>query len=338
MAKLHVQSFPELLKYSGSLAAAGSISGSLPCAGYSQLVGFITSSGSSETGSGLCVQQSVNSGSEWDINSGSYATVAAFTSSCMIDIIGNAVKVRFGAGATDIDAVRALFQLKPVAGTAKMPDVDVDVISSGSVTVTSGSVKVTGASITTGSITAASVDIVKSGSVVITTGCLQELRTASAVITSGSIDIIKSGSVVVTSGSVKITAGSVDVVNAASVTNTVSVQSASLTLTPVSGSTTASGEAAVVASPATGALRNVVTDFSIRNMSGTEIFNMILRSGSARNNVGDRWAVRNASPGERMDRSFPEGREWRLDAGSPVILYGSSSPICYNVSYFTETA
>ena len=132
MSKLYVQSFPELLKFSGSLAAGASISGSLPCAGYSQLVGYITSSGSPETGSGLCVQQSVNGGSTWDINSGSYASAVAFTSSCMIDIIGNAVNVRFAAGATNLTAVRLLFQLKPVAGTAKMTNVTVDGVTSGS--------------------------------------------------------------------------------------------------------------------------------------------------------------------------------------------------------------
>ncbi len=157
MSKIYVQNFPQLLSFSGSLVAAGSISGSLPCAGYSQLVGYITSSGSSETGSGLCVQQSVDGGVTWDINSGCLAGTPAFTSSCMIDIIGNAVKVRFAAGANDLTAVRTLFQLKPVAGTAKMPDVDIDVISSGSVTVTSGSVTVT----------AGSINIVKSGSVLV---------------------------------------------------------------------------------------------------------------------------------------------------------------------------
>ncbi len=316
MSKIYVQNFPQLLSFSGSLVAAGSISGSLPCAGYSQLVGYITSSGSSETGSGLCVQQSVDSGSNWDINSGSYAVATAFTSSCMLDIIGNAVKVRFAAGATDIDEVRTLFQLKPVAGTAKMPDVDIDVISSGSVTVTSGSL----------TITAGSINILKSGSVVVTSGCLDAIKTGSFVMTAGSITSISGGSVIVTSGSI---------------TNIVFTTTASTALSMVSASTSASGEFIIVSSPATAALRHVVTDFVIQNESGAllgEAITMILRSGSARGSVGDRWRFLGASPGMHLNKSFGVGYEWRLDAGSPVVLYGSSSPVGYSLAYFTETA
>ncbi len=215
MSKIYVQSFPELLKFSGSLAAGASISGSLPCAGYSQLVGYITSSGSPETGSGLCIQQSVNGGSTWDINSGSYAGAVAFTSSCMLDIIGNAVNVRFAAGAASLAAVRLLFQLKPVAGTARMPDIDVDVISSGSVTVTAGSLVVT----------AGSIDTVKGGSIIVTSGCLDAVKTGSFVMTAGSITSISGGSTIVTSGcldeiktgSFTMTSGSLDTVKGGSI-------------------------------------------------------------------------------------------------------------------------
>ncbi len=245
MSKIYVQAFPELLKFSGSLAAGASISGSLPCAGYSQLVGYITSSGSPETGSGLCVQQSVNGGSTWDINSGSYAGAAAFTSSCMLDIIGNAVNVRFAAGAASLAAVRMLFQLKPVAGTARMPDIDVDVISSGSVTVTAGSLVVTAGSIDTvkgGSIivtsgcldavktgsfvmTAGSITSISGGSTIVTSGCLDEIKTGSFTMTSGSLDTVKGGSIIVTSGcldaiksgSFAMTSGSLDTVKGGSI-------------------------------------------------------------------------------------------------------------------------
>ena len=162
MSKLYTQNFPEVLKYSGALAANASVSGSIPCAGYSQLVGYIYSSGSAETGSGLSIKQSVDGGTNWDINSGCLASATAFTSSCMIDTIGNAFKVRYCNGATTAACVRMLFQMKPVAGTAKMPDMDIDVISSGSVTVTSGSLITTGGSL----------NELKSGSVIVTGGSI----------------------------------------------------------------------------------------------------------------------------------------------------------------------
>ena len=209
MSKILVQRFPELLKFSGSVAAACDMTGSMPCAGYSQLVGYITSSGSLDGTVGLSVQQSVNGGSVWDIISASQVSATAFTTSCMIDIIGDAIRVRSKNGATKTSNLRMLFQLKPVAGTAKMPDVDVDVVTS-IAEITSGSVTVTSGSL----------DELKSGSVVVTSGSIDILKSGSVVVTSASIDILKSGSVCVSSGSGVITSGSIDILKSGSVVMT----------------------------------------------------------------------------------------------------------------------
>lgn len=114
MAKIHVQSMPEVLQYSGSLAANGSISGSAYCNGYAKLVGWCWSSCTSETASGLRIHQSVDSGSNWEIVSASDALTADASAACGVDIIGNAVKVEFKMGAAAACGVRAIFQLRPV--------------------------------------------------------------------------------------------------------------------------------------------------------------------------------------------------------------------------------
>ena len=194
MSKINSQNFPEVLSFSGSVGAACDMTGSLLCSGYSQLIGYITSSGSLDGTVGLSVQQSVNSGSEWDIISASQVSATAFTTSCMIDIIGDAIRVRSKNGATKTSNLRMLFQLKPVAGTA---------LISGSVTITSGS------------ITSGSLDELKSGSVVITSGSI-------TTIASGSIDIAGAlptgtnsiGNIGTVSTVSSITAGSIDIVGA----------------------------------------------------------------------------------------------------------------------------
>jgi len=172
MGKVYVQKFPEVFAYSsGSVGAACALTGSFLCSGYSQIVGYVTSSGSLDAASGLRIQQSIDKGGNWDIISASQVSATSFTTSCMVDIIGNAVRVTFDNGATTAASLRAGFYLKPVAGTAKMPDVDIDVVTS-IAEITAGSVDIAGAlptgtnSIgdigtvgTVSSITAGSVDI-----------------------------------------------------------------------------------------------------------------------------------------------------------------------------------
>ena len=115
MAKVFVQKFPSVLTYSGSLAANTAITGSAKCAGYSRLLGFITMSSSSETASGLNIKQSVDGGINWDCVSASDAIATATGSAaCSLEILGDAVRVSFKAGATTITSMKTLFQLRPI--------------------------------------------------------------------------------------------------------------------------------------------------------------------------------------------------------------------------------
>jgi len=114
MSKIYIQNFPEVLKFSGSVGAACVLSGSLHCSGYSKLIGFITSSGSCETGSGFSIFQSVNAASDWDIDSGSDTWDTSFSAACSVDVLGNAIRVRYKNGATTTLNLRMLFQLKPI--------------------------------------------------------------------------------------------------------------------------------------------------------------------------------------------------------------------------------
>jgi len=193
MTRINIQKFPEVFTYSsGSVSAGCAMTGSQPCSGYSQIVGNIYSSGSLDSACGLKIWQSVDGGTYWDITSASQVATAGFTTSCMVDIIGNAVKVAYKNGEAVSASLRLGFYLKPVAGTAKMPDVDIDVVTE-IAELTAGSVAVT----------AGSINILESGSIVMTSGS----------ITSGSLDVLNSGSIVMTSGSITaIAAGLIDTV------------------------------------------------------------------------------------------------------------------------------
>lgn len=114
MTKIYIQKFVDVLSNSGSVGSALAITGSAYCAGYSALVGFIDTSGSSETGSGLIITQSVDKGANWDYVSASDALTNAGSAVYNVGIRGNAVKVSFTAGCSDAAAVRTLFQLRPI--------------------------------------------------------------------------------------------------------------------------------------------------------------------------------------------------------------------------------
>lgn len=114
MSKIYAQLMPEVLQYSGSLAANGSISGSAVCNGYAKLVGWCWSSCTSVAACGLKVSQSVDKGSNWEIISASDALAANASAACSTEIIGNAVKVEFKMGAAAACGVRAIFQLRPI--------------------------------------------------------------------------------------------------------------------------------------------------------------------------------------------------------------------------------
>ncbi len=115
MTKIYAQKAHEVFTYSGSLAVNGILSGSLPCAGYSKLVGWISTSASSESGSGFRIHQSIDNGLNWRITSSSAAMANSSSAACSVDIIGNAVQVYFKCGSTaGAASVNALFYLRPI--------------------------------------------------------------------------------------------------------------------------------------------------------------------------------------------------------------------------------
>ena len=114
MAKLYAQKFTTVASHSGTLAAAGSSSGSMVCDGYSRLVGFLYTSCALESASGLRVEQSMDYGSHWDLVSASDTVDGSATAACNTEIVGNAVRVTWKMGGATADAVRCRFMLKPV--------------------------------------------------------------------------------------------------------------------------------------------------------------------------------------------------------------------------------
>lgn len=117
MAKLYVQQ-PEyiILSTSTTLAATGSMSGSMVSAGFGKLLGTFYSSMSAAigAGSGINVYQSSDYGQNWDLLSASYPIKAVTASPFNIDIVGNAVKVQIWTGASAASIVRAAFYLRPI--------------------------------------------------------------------------------------------------------------------------------------------------------------------------------------------------------------------------------
>jgi hypothetical protein len=114
MAKLYVQNAPVVTEYSsGSFAANGASSASLLCAGYSQLRGLFYSDVATETGSGLQLSQSMDGGANFLYTSASDIVGACGLATCIVDILGDAVKVDIRNGATAGSNARWKFYLLP---------------------------------------------------------------------------------------------------------------------------------------------------------------------------------------------------------------------------------
>jgi hypothetical protein len=109
MAKLYVQKFPTVKTFSGSQAASGSSSGSVLSGGYAQVIGMFWA----DAGSSFQIQQSSNSGTNWDLIS-DYAITACAASSFSIAVAGTAVKARFATGAGAASNMRGIVMLRPI--------------------------------------------------------------------------------------------------------------------------------------------------------------------------------------------------------------------------------
>lgn len=114
MTRTYAQSVVNILTYSASLAAAASISGSLSSVGYARLVGTLFSSASSAAGCSLMIDQSGDGGTNWDqLSACDISTESG--SGFSIELVGDAVRVRFHTADDDASAIRALWTLRPVA-------------------------------------------------------------------------------------------------------------------------------------------------------------------------------------------------------------------------------
>jgi len=111
--KTFVQRVGNVLSYSGSLASGcGLTSGSIPCKGYSRLVGMIISSASSLSGSGLRIGQSADLGINFDYWT-SFNISACSGSAFSVEIVGDAIQVDFAVD-SQADEIRTLWHLRPV--------------------------------------------------------------------------------------------------------------------------------------------------------------------------------------------------------------------------------
>jgi len=114
MSKGEVYRTKTLYSLAGSLAANGTVSASLPCAGYSTLVGIFRSDvASSGTASTVNVQQSCDGGLTWDIISSSALATACAASSFNIGIVGDTVLFQWKNGGTNAACARVHLYLRP---------------------------------------------------------------------------------------------------------------------------------------------------------------------------------------------------------------------------------
>ena len=112
MSKIYVQRFPVVLQSSACFLSTASPSGSALCAGYSRLIGIVYAGCAMDSPSGLRIEESSDSGVNWDAAS-NFGVAASAGSSFSHEIAGNAVRLVFHS-ACNINAFRTLWQLRPV--------------------------------------------------------------------------------------------------------------------------------------------------------------------------------------------------------------------------------
>ncbi len=102
--------------YSGSVdALTGITSGSIPCRGYSRLIGGVWSSCTLTTGSGFMVEQSFDGGVNYNIVQKWPSGAASTASTYDIEVVGDFIKITASPAADSVDDFRAQFYLQPVA-------------------------------------------------------------------------------------------------------------------------------------------------------------------------------------------------------------------------------
>lgn len=115
MGRTYPQSSKEVFRItSGCFTANGASSGSHVCRGYSQLVGFFRSDASTVAASGLKIRQSVDGGVNWDYVSASDQIAEGGSTACIMNIIGDAVRIDVTLGDDEASSLRMGFWLRPI--------------------------------------------------------------------------------------------------------------------------------------------------------------------------------------------------------------------------------
>lgn len=115
MAKIWVQSATCPWGYDGAITSATSVSsGSFVTKGYSRLVGIVAADEALDPASGVCVQQSIDGGVNWDYsykNTVSASSGSAFSLECVGDSAQILIWATSNVTAT---SVRTAWRLRPV--------------------------------------------------------------------------------------------------------------------------------------------------------------------------------------------------------------------------------
>ena len=114
MAKTQVQKFLSVLSFSGSMAGGASTAGSVLSDGYSRILGIAWADASGVAASGLRISQSPNSGSTWNFITACGVAASASSGGYSIEVVGNAVEVRYVNGATVASNVYLNWRLRPL--------------------------------------------------------------------------------------------------------------------------------------------------------------------------------------------------------------------------------
>ena len=114
MAKIYVQNTETLFIHSGSLAIAACVSASVPCQGYAKIVGGFRTDATSETGSGVRIEQSFDRGANWSLISSSALGSACAASSFDISVVGDYARFVWKNGAAAASNAFANIYLRPI--------------------------------------------------------------------------------------------------------------------------------------------------------------------------------------------------------------------------------
>ena len=114
MTRIRVQAFPTILSYTGSLAANASVAGSAVSQGFSRIIGIAWADAAGVAGSGLRISQSPDIAAHFNYITACGVAASASSGGYSIEVIGNAVEVRYVNGAASAANVYLNWMLRPI--------------------------------------------------------------------------------------------------------------------------------------------------------------------------------------------------------------------------------